>query len=348
MKKKHKTKQKIADVCERTLEYLMRSQDFTAGEYYGSFWSEKAYHGPLLNYHAGGSHHNRTAGSAGLAMWLVGLERNDRNLQDRAEAAFDWAAARQRPSGGYYEIQNNEKPSDWELTGLEECSTIELAAVIHGLGNALLKGLPPKKMYGDCLQKAGHWLLSIEMPAGSGIFPHHERSPYDCLNANMFASESLALIYTVMSQIYGRNINIFLEGYLRALRHTLELQWPNGCFPYRANQGSTINYSVAVAWCILNIVDIFPENLRHGYLPTSEIDNAIRKVSAFLYGCIDSRGRFLWDKYETSSAKHNLAPSVLALNVLVRIGGRAKHEGGWQALELSTYQGYRIGTVADA
>ena len=64
--------EEIRSVCESILDYLLRVQDFKPGEYYGSFWSEKAYHGPLLNYHAGGSHHHRSAGSAGLALWLVG------------------------------------------------------------------------------------------------------------------------------------------------------------------------------------------------------------------------------------------------------------------------------------
>ena len=37
----------ITAVCETILDYLVGCQDFTAGEYYGSFWSEKGYHGPL-------------------------------------------------------------------------------------------------------------------------------------------------------------------------------------------------------------------------------------------------------------------------------------------------------------
>ena len=168
-----KSQQKqIDEVCECILDYLLRSQDFTPGEYYGSFWSEKGYHGPLLDYHAGGAHHNRGAASAALGLWLIGKKRDDADLMRRAELAFDWLVARQRPSGGYHEIQNNEKPADWELTGLEECSTIALGFVARALGTALLNGLPPKKLYCDCLERAGHWQLSIEWPPGSGIFPH--------------------------------------------------------------------------------------------------------------------------------------------------------------------------------
>jgi hypothetical protein len=201
---RHSDDSDLRAVCESTLAYLLRAQDFKPGEYYGSFWSEKAYHGPLLNYHAGGSHHHRSAGSAALALWLFGQKRNSDDLKRRAEAAFDWLAARQRPGGGYFEIQNNEKPSDWERTGLEECSTIEAGFVAHGLGHALLLGLPPKKLYSDCLQRMGHWQLGIEWPPGSGVFPHHERSPYDCLNANLHAAETLMAAFRVSEKIFQR------------------------------------------------------------------------------------------------------------------------------------------------
>ena len=74
----------IDSICERIFDYLLECQDFTPGEYYGSFWSEKGYHGPLLDYDAGGSHHHRTAGSGGLALWLLGLKRDDAELKHRA------------------------------------------------------------------------------------------------------------------------------------------------------------------------------------------------------------------------------------------------------------------------
>ena len=87
-------------VCEAILDYLVGCQDLTPGEYFGSFWSEKAYHGPLLDYHAGGSHHHRGAGSAAQGLWMVGKRRQDDELMRRAELAFDCLAARQRPGGG--------------------------------------------------------------------------------------------------------------------------------------------------------------------------------------------------------------------------------------------------------
>ena len=316
----------MESICEAILAYLMRCQDFAPGEYYGSFWSEKAYHGPLRDYHAGGAHHHRGAGSAGLALWLVGKQRGDAGLMHRAEWAFDWLVARQRPSGGYLEIQNNEKPSDWEYTGLEECSTIETAFVIHGLGHALLHGLPPKKSYMECLQRAGLWQLSIEWPAGSGVFPHHERSPYDCLNANLHAAETLMVSFAALRQVYGRPLNIFFQGARRSVLHTLDQQWPNGCFPYRAGEGITINYTSLVLWCLMNTLDLVPEPLRDRFVPRERVDEAVERATAFLRGCVAEDGSLLWEGNETSTAKHNIWCYALTYHVLRRAGGEENEQ----------------------
>jgi hypothetical protein len=347
----------LTDTRDTIVAYLTRCQDFTPGEYYGSFWSEKAYHGPPLDWHGGGSHHPRGAGSGGLGLWLAGnawrkfstceggeppaqagklqtcptreteggkseaCPTREGDLLRRAEAAFDWVATRQHESGGYYEIQNNEKPSDWEQTGLSECSTIETAFVVHGLANALLAGLPPKARYMDCLQKAGHWFLSIERPAGSGSFPHHDRSPYDCLNANLHAGESLAAIFTVLRDVYNRPVDIFYQGARRTICHTLTLQWPNGCFPYRADAGITINYTSLVVWCLLNTLDILPEYFRAEVAPADEVKRALENAAGFLRGCVAEDGTLLWEGNETSTARHNIWSYVLTANVLKRIGG---------------------------
>lgn len=313
---------KFSKLREKTLKYIVSSQEFSAGEYYGAFWSEKAYHGPLLDWHAGGSHHHRGAGSAALALWLTGLRNNDAAMKYHAELAFDWLVARQHSRGGWFEIQNNEKPSNWENTGLEEVSTIESAFVIHGLGYALLSGLPPKKNYMDSLIKAGHWFLSIEWPAGSGIFPHHERSPYDTLNANAHTVESLALIYQSLDSIYSRRINLFLEGARRGFAHTLPLQWENGCYPYRRNTGSTINYTSLVLWCFLNMLEVLPKNVLTNAWPTGdEIKTHWSQAAAFLTSCIDKKGGLKWEENETSTAKHNMWTYAITYNVLMRLGG---------------------------
>ncbi|MHB8994783.1 MAG: hypothetical protein ACYC63_06015 [Armatimonadota bacterium] len=311
----------LTDTRDAIVAYLTRCQDFTPGRYYGSFWSEKAYHGPLLNWHGGGSHHPRGAGSGGLGLWLAGQASDNADLLRRAEAAFDWVVTRQYESGGYYEIQNNEKPSDWELTGLSECSTIETAFVVHGLANALLAGLAPKASYMDCLQQAGHWFLSIERPEGSGIFPHHDRSPYDCLNANLHAGESLAAVFTVLRDVYDRPVNIFYHGARRTIRHTLTLQWPNGCFPYRADDGITINYTSLVVWCLLNTLDTLPEYYQADVAPADEVRAALESAAAFLRRCVADDGTLLWEGNETSTARHNIWSYVLTANVLKRIGG---------------------------
>lgn len=303
-----------------TLDYLCEAQDFTPGEYYGSLWSEKAYHGPLLDWHAGGAHHARGAGSAGLALWLAGQERGDDGLCRRAEAMFDWVVTRQRPSGGFLEIQNNERPSDWEYTGLEECSTIEQAFVVHGLAHALLAGLPPKASYFDCLQRVSHWVLSIEWPVGSGIFPHHDRSPYDTLNANLHAAETLAASFTACREVYGRTLNLFFQGARRSVQHTIQEQWENGCFPYRSNNGITINYTSLVVWCLLNVRDVLPEHYRQQLAGADDIRRSLQSASGFLCGCIGDDGRLLWDGNETSTARGNIAPYALTWNVLRRIG----------------------------
>ena len=308
-------------VCEGILAYLLRCREARPGEYYGAFWSEKAYHGPLLNYHGGGSHHHRTAGSAGLGLWLAGAARSEPTLQRAAELAFDWLAARQRPRGGYQEIQNNEKPSDWEYTGLEELSTIETGFVCHGLGQALLHGLAPKKAYMDTLQRAAHWQLSLEWPAGSGVFPHHERSPYNTLNANLHAAETLAVAYAALRQVYGLTLNLFLEGARRAVARTLPCQWANGCLPYREGAGVTINYTSLVLWCLLNLLEALPEGSRRVILGVGNVPQALGAACGFLRECVDGEGRLLWEEYETSTAKYNLWTYLITANVLQRQGG---------------------------
>lgn len=316
----------LLSTCDAIVAYLTRCQDFTAGQYYGSFWSEKAYHGPLLDWHGGGSHHARGAGSGGLGLWLAGQQRGEQELLRRAEAAFDWVVTRQQDSGGYFEIQNNERPSDWECTGLPECSTIEIAFVVHGLAGALRRGLPPKASYLNCLQRAGHWLLSSERPAGSGSFPHHDRSPYDCLNANLHAAESLAALFTVLREVYGLTVNIFYEGARRGVQHTLGMQWENGCFPYRANDGITINYTSLVVWCLLNTLETLPEPWRGQIIPAEELQRAQEGAGRFLSGCVAADGTLQWEGNETSTARHNTWCYVLTANVLQRLGGTGNQE----------------------
>lgn len=314
-------------LCQTIQQYLQGCQVFRPGKYFGAFWSEKAYHGPLLDYHAGGAHHYRGAGSAAAGLYMIGKKTNNTQLCYNAEHAFDWLITRQHSRGGWQEVQNNDVPSDWERTGLDELSTISTAFVVHGLAFALRNGLAPKASYEVALQKAAMWQLSIERPADSGVFPHHERSPYDCLNANLHAAETLAAGYCVLRDVYGRPVNIFLQGAVRAIRHTITQQWPNGCFPYRANCGSTINYTSLVLWCMLNISDMLGDTtpIEGGVIGVTERE-AMNKAAAFLRVCVDEEGRLLWEDNETSSAKNNAWTYAITYNVLRRIGGSENEE----------------------
>lgn len=324
----------INKVYKKITNYLLKVQDFSPGEYYGSFWSEKAYHGPLLDYNAGGAHHHRGCGSAALALWLIGQKNNDSKMMHRAEIAFDWLAARQHERGGWFEIQNNEKPSDWEGTGLEELSTISTSFAIHGLGMALLNGLPPKKSYKDCLMNAGMWYLSIEWPAGSGIFPHHERSPYDTLNANLHSVESLELIATVLSDVYKTKVNLFHQAAKRSLIHTLPLQWKNGCMPYRAGNGVTINYTSLVLWCLFNANDVISKRSRqHDWASPEKLKTAIDRSCEFLRNSINQDGSLNWEEYESSTAKYNMWTYFITMNVLLRAGGKDNEEAAERLLK---------------
>ncbi|MCK5802407.1 MAG: hypothetical protein KAI66_06220, partial [Lentisphaeria bacterium] len=218
-------------------------------------------------------------------------------------------------------------------TGLEELSSIAMGFVAHGLGGAVLAGLPPKKSYLDCLKRAGHWQLSIEWPPGSGVFPHHERSPYNTLNAAGHACETLSLCYAALRNIYDQPHNLFLQGALRAVRNILSCQWENGCFPYRDYGHTTINYTSLVMWCVLNALETLGDTSA-GVFPQEEIDASFDRACDFLRGCIDVDGRLLWENgNENSTAKYNMWTYVLTANVLLRCGGRENQEAGERLLE---------------
>jgi prenyltransferase beta subunit len=325
-----KTQKILDDVIDSTIKYLIETQDLSAGIYYGSFWSEKAFHHPFCDYNAGGSHHHRTAGSAALALWQIGVKRNNNELKHRAELAFDWLVYRQLKKGGFYEVQNNEKPADWESTGQEECSTVSTAFVVKGLCNALLQGLPPKPLYFNLLMKACLWQISIERPAGSGVFPHHDFSPFDTLNANLHAADTLMSAYIVLKKIYFKNLHIFFQASKRAINHTILLQSPDGSFHYRDYGGITINYTSVVLWCMLNVRDYLSrEDLIEGYflggfkslISDKEIE-AFNKGATFLRKCVSNNGQMIWDQNETSWARGAIWTYFITINVMLRIGGQ--------------------------
>ena len=73
----------------------------------GAFWSELAYHIPHLDYRGGGSHHNRTVGSAAVTLLRLDEELPGQSVAARAEAAFDWIVTQQHDDGGMFEITNS-------------------------------------------------------------------------------------------------------------------------------------------------------------------------------------------------------------------------------------------------
>ena len=215
--------------------------------------------------------------------------------------------------------------------------------MVRGLGHALLLGLPPKKLYSDCLQRAGHWQLGIEWPPGSGVFPHHERSPHDTLNANLHAAETLMAAFKASEKVFQRPLNIFYQGACRSVLHTLTLQSKNGCFPYRSTGDMTINYTSLVLWCLLNILDLLRDPMQPGadwdlniegaagrriaaFAPLDALKKAFDGATGFLCDCVDANGNLLWEKNETSTAKYNLWTYVITYNVLRRIGGERNAE----------------------
>ena len=104
----------IETMISGIVEYLLQAQE-TSGKYTSAFWSELAYHVPYFDYHAGGSHHNRTVGSAGLAFMKLSSQMKELNLSQHAEKAFDWVITQQHNDGGLFEITNNDKPSQFHL-----------------------------------------------------------------------------------------------------------------------------------------------------------------------------------------------------------------------------------------
>jgi hypothetical protein len=173
----------------------------------------------------------------------------------------------------------------------------------------------------DCLLAAGHWQLSIEWPPGSGVFPHHDRSPFNTLNANLHAAETLAVAFTALHQVYGRRLNIFFQGARRAVTRTLTHQWESGCFPYRDYGGVTINYTSLVMWCLLNILEILPEPYVPMLADKNEVDAALQRACSFLRGCVQPSGALDWEANETSTAKYNMWTYAITANVLFRVGG---------------------------
>ena len=281
------------------IDYLVRAQeDEDAGEYAGSFWSELAYHIPLLDYQAGGSHHNRTVGSAALAfVKRAGSSPHD-DLRERAERALDWICTRQHEDGGIFEITNNDQPSQFHLD--YERSSISLGIVTHGMAGCFRLGLPTKDAWVRFLRKAAQWQLDVETDPGN--FLHTEGYPEDKLiiNASAHAAETLLVGMAVAETAEDRVA--FREGAVRAVEAILRTQRDNGMLPYSNYEGdNSVSYTATVAWVLQNLLDqgILPMDLRE------EVPPHLDRAAAFLAEQINEDGSIAWEPWENHGQKYH-------------------------------------------
>jgi len=291
------TARALDELIEGILRYLTRSQE-TSGPFAGSFWSELAYHIPLLNYRAGGSHHNRTGGSAGLAFCRLADRCPDDDLLDRAAHAFNWIVTRQHEDGGLFEITNNDKPSQFHLE--YERSSVSLGIVCHGLYAAFAAGLPETAEYTTFLRKAAEWQLAMETDPGN--FLHSEGYPPEklILNASAHAAETLLVGAEVAeSDTLAEDCR---DGAVRAIEGVLGCQRSNGMLPYsNFENDNSISYTATVCWVLQNLIDagLLPDDL------VEPVECALERATGFLAGCIQPDGRIQWEEWENHGQKYH-------------------------------------------
>lgn len=289
--------QDLDDLITGLARYFLTSQE-DAGPYAGSFWSELAYHIPLLNYHAGGSHHNRTVGSAALSLMRLNDELPLRDANSRATKAFDWIVTRQHEDGGIFEITNNDEPSRFHLD--YERSSISLGMVTHGMYAALGIGLPREDRYINFLRQAARWQLTVETDPGN--FLHTEGYPPDklILNGSAHAAETL-LIGAAVSE-NPREAETFRGGAARAIAATMACQRDNGMLPYsRYENDNSISYTATVCWVFQNLIvtGLMPEEL------CEMVEEGLARASAFLASNVSEDGSIDWDAWENHGQKYH-------------------------------------------
>ncbi|MCK5801975.1 MAG: hypothetical protein KAI66_04045, partial [Lentisphaeria bacterium] len=287
----------ITELIDGILAYLVRCQE-PVGEFAGSIWSELAYHNPLVDYRAGGSHHNRTVGGAGLAFTRLAATHPDSDLMHSAERAFDWVVTRQHEDGGMFEITNGEAPSQFHLP--YERSSISLGIVCHGLYGALLQGLPAKNEYREFLIAAARWQLTVETTPGN--FLHTEGYPPEklVLNASAHAAETLLVAGRLTTDPVEQSQ--FHAAAERAVKAILKSQRKNGMFPYSdIPDDNSISYSATVCWALQNLIDLalLPGRL----LPRTH--RALAHGIRFLETCVNDDGSIGWEEWETHGQKYH-------------------------------------------
>ncbi len=287
----------LDDLITGLARYFLTCQE-DAGPYAGSFWSELAYHIPLLDYRAGGSHHNRTVGSAALALMRLHDQLSLQDANARAERAFDWIVTRQHEDGGMFEITNNDQPSQFHLD--YERSSISLGMVCLGLYAALGIGLPRKDVYIHFLQQAARWQLTVETDPGN--FLHTEGYPPDklILNGSAHAAETL-LVGAAVSENTEESEE-FRAGAARAIAATMACQRDNGMLPYsRYENDNSISYTATVCWVFQNLIDarLMPQELRE------MVEAGLLRAATFIAGCVRDDGSMDWDTWENHGQKYH-------------------------------------------
>lgn len=287
----------LDDLIGGLASYLITCQE-DEGPYAGSFWSELAYHIPLLDYHAGGSHHNRTVGSAALALMRLNDELPLQDANSRAERAFDWIVTRQHDDGGMFEITNNDRPSQFHLD--YERSSISLGMVCHGMYAALGIGLPRKDSYIRFLQQAARWQLTVETDPGN--FLHTEGYPPDklILNGSAHAAETLLAGAAVSEN--PEEAAQFRSGAVRAITATMACQRDNGMLPYsRYENDNSISYTATVCWVFQNLIDagLMPDELR------GMVEEGLSLAAVFVASCVREDGSMNWDAWENHGQKYH-------------------------------------------
>jgi len=285
----------LRDLIAGGAAYLVEAQE-EAGSYAGAFWSELAYHIPHLDYHAGGSHHCRTPGSAGLALLKLADRFPELGLRERAERAYDWACTRQHEDGGLFEITNNEQPSQFHLD--YERSSISLGMVAQGMYKGLGFGLPRKNEYVTFLRQAAAWQMTVEVAPGN--FLHSEGYPvqYVILNSCAHAAETLLIGAELTQNPLLRQT--WRDGASRAVDAILAGQRNSGMYPYRIPDADqhTVSYTATCAWVMQNLVDA-------GLLARERVEESMLEACSFLADSVDDFGRITWDGREVHGQKHH-------------------------------------------
>ena len=300
---------------DSTTQYLLAAQEMD-GPYRGAIWSEKAYHNPLLDHHAGGSHHYRTPGPAAACFARQASGERGALLNERACLALDWVCGRQHPDGALDEITNNEAPSRWH-GDVREASTISLALAVHGLAEAIRAGLPCKPEWRRFLTQAARWQLTAESPVGSGNFLHSGGYPPEkvILNACAHAAETL-LSASDLGEGSGEEQADWLQAAIRALEQVLRCQADDGAYPYSDLPGdTTISYTAAVCWCLQNV-----QGHRALAPIAGQLDASCARAIDFLGTMVDDAGCLRWEPYETHGQKFRTYPMVMTARVLARAG----------------------------